>query len=53
MSAAGAINYGVFHGAASVDVNGPPDSGTNGDGAEVQGIDTELWTITGGTEQGS
>jgi PEP-CTERM motif len=54
MSAAGTINYGVFHGAASVDVNGPPDSGTNGDGfgAEVQGIDTELWTITGGTGTG-
>jgi PEP-CTERM motif len=54
MSAGGTIDYGVFHGDASVNVNGPPDSGTNGDGfgAVVEGIDTESWTITGGTGTG-
>lgn len=54
MSASGAINYGVFRGDASVSVNGPSNGASNGDGfgAEAQGTDTELWTITGGTGTG-
>lgn len=54
MNAVGAEDYGVFRGSASVNVFGVADSASAGDGygVEVEGTDTEKWTITGGTGAG-